>query len=53
MSVYKSIIQGLNEAADYQQGKIRARKTKWTIKLVDTINTKAHPKAVDTKFTLI
>ena len=27
MSVYESIIQGLSEAVDYQQGKISARKT--------------------------
>jgi putative transcriptional regulator len=39
MSVYESIMQGLTEAADYQQGKIRARKTKLTIKPVDTFNT--------------
>jgi putative transcriptional regulator len=32
-------MQGLTEAADYQQGKIRARKTKLTIKPVDTFNT--------------
>jgi putative transcriptional regulator len=32
-------MQGLNEAADYQQGKIRARKTKLTIKPVGTFNT--------------
>ena len=34
MSVYKSIMQGLNEAVDYQQGKILARKTSLTIKPV-------------------
>jgi putative transcriptional regulator len=39
MSVYESIMQGLTEAADYQQGKIHARKTKLTIKPVDTFNT--------------
>jgi putative transcriptional regulator len=39
MSVYESIMQGLTEAADYQQGKIPARKTKLTIKPVDTFNT--------------
>jgi putative transcriptional regulator len=39
MSVYESIIQGLTEATDYQQGKIHARKTKLTIKPVDTFNT--------------
>ena len=38
MSVYKSIIQGLTEAEGYQQGKIAARKTKLTIKSVDTFN---------------
>jgi putative transcriptional regulator len=32
-------MQGLTEAADYQQGKIRARKIKLTIKPVDTFNT--------------
>jgi putative transcriptional regulator len=32
-------MQGLTEAADYQQGKIHARKTKLTIKPVDTFNT--------------
>jgi len=30
MSVYKSIMQGLTEAVDYQQGKINARKTRLT-----------------------
>jgi putative transcriptional regulator len=39
MSVYESIMQGLNEAVDYQQGKITARKTKLAIKPVDTFNT--------------
>jgi putative transcriptional regulator len=39
MNVYESIMQGLTEATDYQQGKIRARKTKLTIKPVDTFNT--------------
>jgi putative transcriptional regulator len=39
MSVYESIMQGLTEAVDYQQGKIRARKTKLTIKPVDTFKT--------------
>ena len=34
MSVYESIIQGLTEAAEYQQGKIKARKTRLTIKPV-------------------
>jgi hypothetical protein len=32
-------MQGLTEATDYQQGKIHARKTKLTIKPVDTFNT--------------
>jgi putative transcriptional regulator len=39
MNVYESIVQGLTEAADYQQGKIPARKTKLTIKPVVTFNT--------------
>jgi len=39
MNVYESIMQGLNEAVDYQQSKIPARKTKLTIKPVATINT--------------
>ncbi|MDR2596143.1 MAG: helix-turn-helix domain-containing protein [Treponema sp.] len=39
MSVYESIMQGLTEAENYQQGKINARKTKLTIKPVDTFNT--------------
>ena len=34
MSVYESIMQGLSEAVDYQQGKIKAQKTKLTIKPV-------------------
>ena len=34
MSVYESIMQGLTEAVDYQQGKIKARKTSLTIKPV-------------------
>ena len=38
MSVYESIMQGLNEAVDYQQGKINARKTKLSIKPVDSFN---------------
>ena len=38
MNVYESIMQGLTEAVDYQQGKIRARKTRLTIKPVDTFN---------------
>jgi putative transcriptional regulator len=32
-------MQGLTEAVDYQQGKIHARKTKLTIKPVDTFKT--------------
>jgi putative transcriptional regulator len=32
-------MQGLTEAANYQQGKTPARKTKLTIKPVDTFNT--------------
>jgi putative transcriptional regulator len=39
MSVYESIIQGLNEAVDYQQGKMKARKMKITIKPVECFNT--------------
>jgi len=31
MNVLKSIMKGLTEATDYQQGKIHARKTKLTI----------------------
>jgi len=38
MTVYKSIIQGLTEAVDYQQGKIPARKARLTIKPVITFN---------------
>jgi len=38
MNVYESIMQGLTEAVDYQQGKINARKAKLTIKPVDTFN---------------
>ena len=38
MSVYDSIMQGLTEAIDYQQGKIPSRKVKLTIKPVDTFN---------------
>ena len=38
MNVYKSIEKGLTEAVDYQKGKIRARKTRLTIKPVDTFN---------------
>jgi len=39
MNVYESIMQGLTEAVDYQQGKITARKTKLTIKPVTSFNT--------------
>ncbi|MCL2441463.1 MAG: helix-turn-helix domain-containing protein [Treponema sp.] len=39
MNVYKSITKGLNEAVDYQQGKIKVRKTRITIKPVETFNT--------------
>jgi putative transcriptional regulator len=38
MGVYESIMQGLTEAVDYQHDKIFARKTKLTIKPVDTFN---------------
>ena len=38
MNVYESIMQGLTEAVDYQQGKIQARKLKLTIKPVDSFN---------------
>jgi putative transcriptional regulator len=39
MNVYESIIQGLSEAVDYQQGKLKARKMKLTIKPVESFNT--------------
>jgi len=39
MNVYDSIIQGLTEAVDYQQGKITARKTKLAIKPKITFST--------------
>jgi putative transcriptional regulator len=39
MNVYESIMQGLTEAVDYQQGKIPAQKTKLTIKLIAAFNT--------------
>ncbi|MDR1625856.1 MAG: helix-turn-helix domain-containing protein [Spirochaetia bacterium] len=39
MSVYKSIMQGLTEAAAYQQGKLKTRKARLGIKAVDTFNT--------------
>ena len=38
MNVYESIMQGLTEATDYQQGKIRIRKTRLAIKPVSTFN---------------
>ena len=38
MNVYESIMQGLTEVLDYQQGKVKARRTKLTIKPVDTFN---------------
>jgi len=34
MNVYESIMQGLNEAVEYQHGKTKARKTTLTIKPV-------------------
>ena len=39
MNVYESIIEGLNEAVEYQQWNVKARKVKLTIKPVDTFNT--------------
>jgi putative transcriptional regulator len=39
MNVFESVMQGLNEAVGYQHGKTEARKTKLTIKPVDTFNT--------------
>jgi putative transcriptional regulator len=39
MNVYESILQGLSEAENYQQGKIQARKTKLAIKPVETFTT--------------
>lgn len=36
MSVYTSIMQGLDEAVKYQEGKIDARKTKITVKPVES-----------------
>ena len=39
MNVYESIMQGLTEAVDYQQGKVKARKTKLVIRPIDTFNT--------------
>jgi putative transcriptional regulator len=39
MNVYESIMQGLTEAVDYQQGKILARKTKLVINPIASFNT--------------
>ncbi|MDR2897842.1 MAG: transcriptional regulator, partial [Spirochaetaceae bacterium] len=39
MSVFESIIQGLNEAVDYQKGNISVKKTKLTIKPIETFTT--------------
>ena len=36
MNVYESIMQGLTEAVDYQQGKTKARRTSLTIKPVES-----------------
>jgi len=36
MSVYKSIMQGLDEAVKYQEGEVGARKTKISIKPVES-----------------
>ena len=38
MSVYKSIMQGLDEAVKYQEGKINARKIKITVKPVESFS---------------
>ena len=38
MNVYESIMQGLSEAADYQEGKITARKVRLIIKPVMSFN---------------
>lgn len=38
MSVYKSIMQGLNEAVKYQEGTLDARKTKISIKPVESFS---------------
>ena len=38
MSVDKSIMQGLDEAVKYQEGKIDARKTKITVKQVESFS---------------
>jgi putative transcriptional regulator len=37
--VYESIMQGLNEAVEYQQGRIKVRKVRLTIKPVGIFNT--------------
>jgi len=39
MNVYESIMRGLTEAEEYQQGKITARKIKLTIKPIVAFNT--------------
>ena len=38
MSVFESIIQGLSEAVDFQQGKINARRVKLSIKPIHTFS---------------
>ena len=38
MSVYESILQGLSEAVDFQQGKIKVRKAKLSIKPIHTFS---------------
>jgi putative transcriptional regulator len=38
MSVYKSIMQGLDEAVKYQEGKIDARRTKIAVKPVESFS---------------
>jgi putative transcriptional regulator len=38
MSVYKSIMQGLDEAVTYQEGKLDARKTKIAVKPVESFS---------------
>lgn len=38
MSVYKSIMQALDEAVKYQEGKIDARKTKIAVKPVESFS---------------
>jgi len=39
MNIFNSIMQGLNEAEEYQQGKISARNNKLSIKPVTFFNT--------------